>query len=256
VIRELPVKILEPIMRRFRPKYYESRAVRAKREAFYRQFVNPDDIVFDVGANHGNRTETFLALGARVVAIDPQAECVGILRRRFGSMSALAIEPVALGAQDGEITLHLTSVPTIATVSPEFIEATHESGRFSEYEYSGHRSVRMTTLDALVQRHGEPAFIKIDVEGFEPQVLSGLSQRPSALRAISFEFTPELFENTQRCLRQLVQLGASQANYSLGESMTLALESDVSIDEILPGLASFGGAEMFGDVYVRWIADR
>ena len=246
------VNFLERILSRFRPTYYEPPRVRARRQAFYGQFVRAGDLVFDVGANEGNRTETFLALGARVVAVDPQAECVQTLRRRFGTNSAFAIEPVALGANEGTVTLHLTTVPTIATVSPEFIAATHESGRFANYEYSAQRDVPMTTLDALVHRHGDPAFIKIDVEGFEPQVLSGLTRRPTALRALSFEFTPELFESAERCLQQLIALGASRGNYSLGESMALALDSDVTIDEISRTLAGFVGSDVFGDVYVRW----
>lgn len=246
------MSLFEHIVRRFRPAFYESSSVRERRRMFYSQFVRAGDLVFDVGANLGNRTETFLALGARVIAVEPQLECVQTLRKRFDSSSMLAIEPVALGAQDGQATLHLTSVPTIATVSRRFIEATHESGRFAAYEYSDRRAVPMTTLDSLARRYGGPAFIKIDVEGFEPEVLSGLTGRPPTLRALSFEFTPELFENTERCLRQLVAIGVARGNYSLGESMALALESDVPIDELSRELSQIEGPEIFGDVYVRW----
>lgn len=246
------MNLLDRILKRFRPTYYEPRQVRARRKAFYGQFVRAGDLVFDVGANEGNRTETFLALGARVVAVDPQAECVQTLQRRFGDNSAFTIEPVALGANDGTVTLHLTTVPTIATVSTEFIEATHESGRFASYEYSTQRSVPLTTLDALIHRHGDPAFIKIDVEGFEPQVLSGLTRRPPALRALSFEFTPELFKSAERCLQQLIALGASRGNYSLGESMELGLDADLSIEQLSRTLAGFVGSDVFGDVYVWW----
>jgi 16S rRNA A1518/A1519 N6-dimethyltransferase RsmA/KsgA/DIM1 with predicted DNA glycosylase/AP lyase activity len=60
------------------------RKERRKMCTFYRQFIKPNDLVFDVGANIGNYTAIFLALGARVLAIEPQAECMAQLRARFG----------------------------------------------------------------------------------------------------------------------------------------------------------------------------
>lgn len=45
---------------------------------FYEQFIRPNDICFDIGANMGNRTEVFLKLGAKVIAVEPQSECVNL----------------------------------------------------------------------------------------------------------------------------------------------------------------------------------
>ena len=55
-------------------------------------------------------------------------------------------------------------------------------------EWADHAVVPVTTLDALIDRYGLPAFCKIDVEGFEEAVVRGLS-RP--IPSVSFEFTPE-----------------------------------------------------------------
>ena len=46
--------------------------------------------------------------------------------------------------------------------------------------------VPVTTLDALIERHGVPSFVKVDAEGFEEEVLQGLSR---SIKALSFEFT-------------------------------------------------------------------
>ncbi len=49
-----------------------------KRLSFYRQFIDPDDIVFDVGANMGNRSKIFSKLGKKVVGVEPQSYCRSI----------------------------------------------------------------------------------------------------------------------------------------------------------------------------------
>ena len=74
----------------------------------------------------------------------------------------------------------------------------------------------MTTLDELIAAHGEPAFCKIDVEGFEVEVLAGLT-RP--LRALSFEYLPMAHDAALAVLDRVGELGAYRYNYSPIETM-------------------------------------
>ena len=76
----------------------------------------------------------------------------------------------------------------------------------------------MTTLDALIARHGAPAFAKIDVEGFEAEVLPGLTQ---AVPALSFEFTTIQRDVALACLERCQALGYVRYNAALGESQEL-----------------------------------
>ena len=69
--------------------------------------------------------------------------------------------------------------------------------------------VPVTTLDELVTTHGRPDFCKIDVEGYEPEVLSGLSQ---PLPVIQFEFHGELMADAAACLDKLETLGMRRFN--------------------------------------------
>lgn len=72
-------------------EWHHARALRAwgpddaARLEFYSQFIHPGDLVFDVGANVGNRTKIFLRLGARVVAFEPQASCARVLQRALAT---------------------------------------------------------------------------------------------------------------------------------------------------------------------------
>ena len=62
--------------------------------SFYSQFVPNGGLVFDIGANIGNRIEIFLEIGATVIAVEPQAACVAILKEKFGNK--ISIEQTGL----------------------------------------------------------------------------------------------------------------------------------------------------------------
>ena len=79
--------------------------------------------------------------------------------------------------------------------------------------------VPVTTLDALIEQHGEPAFCSGDVEGFEGAVLAGLS-RP--LRALSFEYLPAAHDDALAALDRIAALGPYHYNYSPIETMRWA----------------------------------
>ena len=225
--------LYEPAYRvrsRLHPRH---RRGRAKRASFYRQFVSPADLVFDVGANMGNRTDAFLDCGARVLAIEPQHRCARSLRRLYRRTPDVTVLQVALGNEPGEAVLRLAETHTIASMSEDFITATQASGRFSKFHWHGTETVPVTTLDRLLEEQGSPAFCKIDVEGYEPQVLAGLSQPISGL---SFEFTSELLHMAAECVRRLDQLGRYEYRVSLGESMAWATEEWLDADTVLAAL--------------------
>ena len=153
-------------------------------ERLYRCFVGPGDLVFDVGAHVGDRVAAFRRLGARVVAVEPQPALRMTLKLLHGRSRAVTIEPLAIGRAEGsaELMLNLAN-PTVSTASADFIRAAAGARGWEGQTWTRTITVAMTTLDALIARHGVPAFIKIDVEGFEAEALAGLSRPVAALRA-------------------------------------------------------------------------
>jgi len=106
--------------------------------------------------------------------------------------------------------------------------------------------VPCTTLDALVTRFGEPAFAKVDVEGFEDTVLAGLSQ---PLPALSFEFTTIQRDVAQACIERCVALGYRRYQAALGESQAFAHPQWQSATEMTRWLSALPVEANSGDVY-------
>jgi len=217
--------------------------------AFYAGFIPPGSLCFDIGANAGNRTEIFLMLGAKVIAVEPQSSCVRTLESRFGDNGAVTIVRNALGAEPGSADIHIGDADTISSLSRTWIENVRASGRFASYSWNRSETVPVTTFDALIREYGVPAFAKIDVEGYEYEVLRGLS-RP--VGTVSFEFTPEYLEPALASIRRLNSLGRVAFNYSLGETMTLSLDDWVGAAAMTSILTTLPDTSVFGDVYARF----
>ncbi len=219
--------------------------VRAKR--FYSQFIKPDSLVFDIGANVGDKTKIFRALGSKVIVIEPQNACIGYLTKRFIDDSVVIL-PAAVGSSEGQGTISIGPAKGISSMSPVWLEAVRRANRF-EHIWDRSQDVKITTLCSLISEYGVPDFIKIDVEGYESEVLRGLTH---PVKALSFEFHPEHLEDTKLCVRQLMALGDVEFNCSLKENMTFVGEWMTGPD-ILHSLSKHVGDNLiYGDVYARF----
>ncbi len=136
--------------------------------------------------------------------------------------------------------------PTVSTLSASWIKLVGQDRSFADVVWETAVPVPVTTLDRLIEQYGRPAFTKIDVEGYELEVLQGLSQ---PLPALSFEYIAAVREMALSCLERLEQLGAYEFNYSTGESYTLGLPAWVDASEMAGLLSQL--AEGSGDIYGR-----
>lgn len=255
--RDLALKVPSPSVRHFPrrlllrlgPFRPHPRREHRRRVAFYSRFIRPADLCFDIGANVGNRVAAFHALGAKVVAVEPQDPCLAVLARRYGWSDRVAILPAGLADREGAGILRVAAFDQISSMSSAWIDAVRTTGRFGTESWPEQRVIRLTTLDCLIEEFGAPRFCKIDVEGSELEVLKGLS---TALPSLSFEFTPEYLAAGLACVAHLETLGVYEYNYSKEESMTLALPTWADADGIAQALSALpGGPPLFGDVYAR-----
>jgi len=184
---------------------------------FYRDLLvglQHDDVIFDLGANQGAKTDVFLRLGARVVAVEPDDACQQILRDRFLRFR-LKPRPVTLigkavsdkiGIEEMWIDGPGSAVNTISRRWADHLKDGKESFKYRHcgLEYSSSKSVETTTVEHLVNLHGVPFFVKIDVEGHELSVLLGM-RRP--VPYLSFEVNLQTFRDEGiACVRVLRRL--------------------------------------------------
>ena len=216
-------------------------------DALYRRFLAPGDLAFDIGSHVGDRIACFRRLDCRVVAVEPQPLLVRVLRRLHGNDRAVVLVDAAIGSTEGRLDLHLNLPnPTVATGSRAFIAAADGAPRWEGQQWTETVDVPVTTLDALVERHGVPAFVKIDVEGLELDVLQGLTR---ALPALSFEFTTIQRDVAARCIDRLAALGDYGFDLSMGETQKLVFGSWISAEDMKAHIRGLPHAANSGDVY-------
>ena len=209
--------------------------------------VRRGDLVFDIGAHVGDRVASFQRLGARVVAVEPQPALVKLLKLFYGRRADVSIEAVAVGRIAGSTSLMINpDNPTVSTASAEFVSAARDAPGWEGQRWTRSIAVPVITLDALIDKYGTPAFIKIDVEGFEQEALLGLTR---AVKALSFEFTIIQRDVARACIERCIALGFTRFNAALGESQTLVNDQWIGGEAIARWLAGLPSEANSGDIY-------
>jgi FkbM family methyltransferase len=229
--------------------YYGQPWKAPRRRAFYAQFISPGALCFDVGAHVGNRVSAWLKLGARVIAIEPQPDCLKVLRALYGREERVELVDQAVGEKVGKSVLHVSSrTPTVSSLSWEWIGEVQRDERFAQVKWDQEVEVQVQTLDGLIAQYGVPAFCKVDVEGFELDVLRGLSQ---PLPALSFEYIPVSKERAVQCVERLVKLGDYRFRSSPVETMTWSTPRWLVAEQMIEQLRALRIDEGSGDVYAK-----
>ncbi|MEL6679508.1 MAG: FkbM family methyltransferase [Pseudomonadota bacterium] len=227
---------------RLRPRHHRGLV------ALYRPFLPSGGLAFDIGAHVGDRTRAFRALGARVVTLEPQDAAFNLLRLLHGRDKGVTLLKSAAGADVGRAQMRINSAnPTVSTLSDAFVSDTDGARGWEGQRWDRAEEVAVTTLDSLIAAHGAPDFIKVDVEGFEADVLAGLSV-PAA--HLSFEVVMAARVAGQAALDRCVALGYSAFRFSRGESHRFETEW-LSAAEMGSYLRDLPDEANSGDVYAR-----
>lgn len=214
--------------------------------AFYKQFIQPGDLCFDIGANFGNRTETFLGLGANVICVEPIEESLLRLKKKFNKNKNVRILPIAISNKVEEKEIHVSNFLEVCTMSNRFME--EYKGQKHNIHWHDTRIINTSTLDALIEEYGTPTFCKIDVEGFEKEVLEGLSQ---IIPFMSFEYNEKLKDLALECLQILSKFNSLTYRFSPDESMEFTSKEWMEVKEFYTYIQLLPSEILTGDIYVK-----
>jgi FkbM family methyltransferase len=170
--------------------WFEGGGYERETEDIFRAEIGPDDIVVDVGANEGYFTvlAAQLAHRGRVIAVEPQARCIDALSQNLAAnrIGNCTILPVALGQSPGMGELHL--MPEVNTGASSLVRP---------YRWAKHKqAVEIIDASTLAARAGieQFDFMKVDVEGYEPEVVGGLLPmlRAGRVKKLLLDYHPVL----------------------------------------------------------------
>jgi hypothetical protein len=109
------------------------------------------------------------------------------------------------------------------------------------------------TLDQAIAQYGVPQFCKIDVEGYEMEVLRGLSQRIPFL-TIEYHLNEKDIRKTIDCVDYLSRFGALSINITLGEEPRFHWPEWIdynSFGECFPSRAPRSLTCGYGDLFIH-----
>lgn len=236
---------VQQLTRRFRPAVIRTHLAEIH---FYKSLLPPSALCFDVGANIGRKSETMLRAGGRVVAFEPSPVAQLELRARCGRDKDWTLLPAAVGAQGGIAALHAVR----DSARSSFIQGWAE-------DVINIYHVPVVTLDAAIKTFGRPFYCKIDVEGWELEVLKGLSQ-PIPLVSFEFHLNQVGVIQTLSCLERLSGFGDQYVNIAPAETSLFQFRDWRPLEEFmewfpgdlqstLPRYSRCG--YLYGDIFIK-----
>lgn len=165
-------------------------------------------LIFDLGASTGSKAEILRRHG-RVICVEPSPSAASVLRTRFAHCRDVEVLEAAVSNRSGRGTLwEFAPASAYNTLSEKWASALQAASKNRlglSMPRPVERTVRLITIDELMDQYGVPRYIKIDVEGLESLAVQGMS-RPCELLSAEFNL-PEFEEELAQVICRLEQIG-------------------------------------------------
>jgi FkbM family methyltransferase len=167
------------------------------------------DLIFDVGANagqFGRELRRQVGFAGRIVSFEPMKAAHELLTAESRNDPHWDVAPrAAIGAKEGTITLNVARNSVSSSILP-MLQAHVQAAPHSRYTDT--ETVRLTTLDALTAgyfKQDSVAFLKVDTQGYESEVLKGAEQTLARVIGVQLELSLIPLYTGQQLLPELMQ---------------------------------------------------
>jgi len=174
-------------------------------------------LIFDIGANIGDFTNRCLEniSNSKIISIEPNNDLFENLKNRFKYKNVEILDLLVSNKSNEILDFYISNADTISTASKDWVE----NSRFSNsYNWNNIVKKNTITIDDLILKYGNPDLIKIDVEGYEYEVISGLSKRQKNL---CFEWVEEKYDILNKTCEYLKLIGYNEFGFTYGDDHLL-----------------------------------
>ena len=207
-----------------------------KFKTFYSNFIGNSDFAITIGDSNGNISEILLQLGALVLVVEPLPENFVYAEKKLKNYQQTILLHEDIGAFNAQFTYNEAYEKNILPYSSNLTVGADQS------------VVKITTVDELIRVYGLPAFLKINANGYENEVLKGLS---CPILLISVSFYSYLHTKTTENIRRLIELGDYEYNWILNEEAKFQSKEWLSAKELHASMSDFSGVRFSGEIFAR-----
>ncbi|WP_034886445.1 FkbM family methyltransferase [Gillisia sp. JM1] len=221
------------IYKKFRdPENYRKQQVEPN---FYKRILkmhpSRNNLIFDVGANIGSKSIIFSKLARKVVSFEPSEKLFIFLQKKFANTNVILFN-YALGNSVSKSDLYIVeNNEAYNSLNKKHIEITATSRNIATIDTVKHQQVNVEIIENFITKFGIPKYIKIDVEGYEYEVIKGLK---TTVPIISFEANlPEFSEESIQIIKYLDELSLNRYKYNFTVSNSFIMKNFIAKEEAI-----------------------
>lgn len=204
-------------------------------------------ILFDIGANHGKYTDANIKKYSSFVLVEANPMLCQELQLKYKDNPKIIIINAIASNKENE-TFYISNADQISTADLAWVN----NSRFTkDYHWQPFQGIQTVSLDTLLQSFPEVTHIKVDVEGYEYNVIQSLHTKVPLL---SFEWAEEKKEEILLTLVYLERLGFTQFHIQFEDTYTYEVPKDQwmpynTVYELMNGICDADRKEKWGMIW-------